>query len=185
MKKSVSNFLGHIAQLYIRYFWVYDVLLNAPWSPSRRCAVKRAIFVADCSHFQPLCNAPRMSVMSNIIWCVPFLPLWRLVLPPCKVSRKSITLYCEDLHCSLLDGSWTVYQTCFRKGAHLEHYNPQSLWAQRCVSHEKPTRSFDWCLLCSGDGHHTAGANATTTSGEGFYQGEGLEEDGVVEQQQA
>lgn len=46
---------------------------------------------------------------------------------------------------------------------------------------------FDWWLLLGGDGHHSAGAGATaaTMPGRTLHQGAGMEEEGVVDQQQA
>lgn len=48
-----------------------------------------------------------------------------------------------------------------------------------------PLARFHWWLLCSGDGHHPAGASGTTMPGEALRQGPGMEEEGVVDQQQA
>lgn len=46
---------------------------------------------------------------------------------------------------------------------------------------------FDWWLLRGGDGHHPAraGAAAATMPGRTLHQGAGMEEEGVVDQQQA
>lgn len=58
-----------------------------------------------------------------------------------------------------------------------------------CFSWASPKllAQFDWWLLLGGDGHHSAGAGATaaTMPGRTLHQGAGMEEEGVVDQQQA
>lgn len=49
-----------------------------------------------------------------------------------------------------------------------------------------PLAQFDWWLERGGDGHHPAGAGTTaaTMPGRTLHQGAGMEEEGVVDQQQ-
>lgn len=50
-----------------------------------------------------------------------------------------------------------------------------------------PLAQFDWCLPRGGDGHHSAGAGATTATmpGRTLHQGAGMEKEVAVDQQQA
>lgn len=84
---------------------------------------------------------------TSVVWRMEWFLGWTV---PLRWTGKASSC-CTDLHCALLDGSWSVPHTDFFFGLHLVAFQPpqhsHSLWSHHRVSREQPSRPFHWWLL--------------------------------------